>query len=201
MKKLVPAILFLTLFFTACQSDQDRMNEFAGNYEVTMEIPDAGDEMKKAKKDVKKEIEQAKEQIREEIAKAKDDIEAEMGEDNNFGKAISHFVEGMGKFAEGMTELAEEVSHLGIDLGSDILGSMHFNAEFRGDGEVVFGRSSKGLRINSGRDLRWEIRDGKFYLWNDSKDEEPKPYEMKKISDTEWDLVGKEVIFHLQKSE
>ena len=200
MKKFLP-IGVLILFFTACQSDEAKKRDFAGNYEVTIEASDARKELKKAKKEVKKELAEAKKQIREDIAEAKKDIESDLGEDSNLGKAIGQLVEGVGKFAESMTDFATEMSHWGIDLGADILGNIRFYAEFKNNGEVEFGKNARGVRINGGEDLRWEIRDGKFYLWNDDDEKDPKPYEMKKISGDEWDLVGEEVIFHLQKTE
>jgi hypothetical protein len=201
MKKFL-SIGLLVLFLIGCQSDESKMRDFAGSYEVTIEAKDAQKEMNQVQKDVKKDIAEAKKQIREDIAQAKEDVETELGEESHLGKAIGHIVEGAGKFAESMTDFAAEMSHWGIGLGSDILGNVRFYAEFREDGEVVFGKNARGIRINGGEKLLWEIRDGKFYLQNaGDKNKDSQPYEMKKINDNEWDLIGEEVIFHLQRAE
>ena len=189
------------LLFTACVTDQQIQDSFAGEYEVTIEAPDTEKEMKKAKKDMQKDMDKAKEEIRDEIEKAKKEIEEELGEDSDFGKAISSFVEGMGHLAEGMTDLGESLGEMGIDLGSNILKNVRFNAEFQRDGEVVFGRRNK-INFRSD-DLRWKIQNGKMKIWDeDEKDEEDaQEFEIVRISKNEIDLVGDDVIFHLIKED
>jgi seryl-tRNA synthetase len=189
--------LLLPFFMMACQSDESKKRDFAGTYDVTLHIPDAKTELKKAKKDMQKEMEKAKKEIQQDIEKAKDDLEQEMGRDNNLGDAIGNFVEGMGKLAEGMTDLGEHLGNLGIDLSSGVLEGLRFRAEFEENGDVTFGK--KG-RIRIGGDTnRWDIQDGKFYLWEDETEKEV--FEMKDQGNGNWDLVGKDVIFHLESAE
>lgn len=193
------SLFFLSLVFLmiACQSDQDHQDAFSGTYEVTIETPEAEKEIRKAKKDVKRELKKARKDIKKEIREAQDDIEEEFGEDSDIGKAISSFVEGMGHLANSMTDLGESLGELGLDLSTDILKDIRFDAEFQRDGEVVFGRK-KGIRYR-GDDLRWKIEDGEMHLWNEG--ETPEPFRIKKISENEWDLIGEDVIFHLEKKE
>jgi len=199
MKKyLIP--FFAIALFSSCMTDQQRQDNFSGTYEVAIEAQDANNELANAKKDMKKEMKKARKEVKESMADAREEIEDEFGEDSNMGKAIGSFVEGMGHLAAGMTELGESLGEMGIDLGSNILTNVRFNAEFQNDGELVFGKK-RGLRIHND-DMHWKIENGKMILWNeDSDDDEPQVFDMKKISDTEWDLVGEEVIFHLVKEE
>ncbi|MEO1258354.1 MAG: hypothetical protein AAFZ15_06140 [Bacteroidota bacterium] len=198
MKNFLSLSLVSFLFF-ACQTDQQIQDTFAGEYEVTLESPETEKETKKAKKDMRKDIDKAKEEIRDEIDKAKKEIEKELGEDSDFGKAISSFVEGMGHLAEGMTDLGESLGELGIDLGTNILENVRFRAEFQSDGEVVFGKRSRiSFRSN---DLRWKIKNGKMIMWDAEEDNEENAevFEIVKNSKNEIDLVGEDIIFHLKK--
>ncbi len=191
-------LLFSIFLFSSCKTDQQIQQEFSGIYEVTIEAKEASEDLAKAKKDMKKEMKKARKDMEEEFAEAQKEIEEEFGEDSNFGKAIGSFVEGMGHFAEGMTELGESLGGLGIDLGSDILNNVRFNAEFQNDGKVAFGKKGR-LRIQSD-DLHWKIENGKMLLWDEDNGEaDVQSFEMKKLSDGEWDLVGEEVVFHLRK--
>lgn len=197
-------VLFIGLFailLLACESDETKMRDFAGIYEVTLEAPGAGKDLKKAEKKVEKELDAARDQIQKDIADAKEDLAAEFDEENKFGEAIGNFMEGMGKFAEGMTHLAESMGKLGIGLGNGVLGNIRFYAEFNSDGSINVGKNTRKLSIASGEELSWEIKDGKFFLLNNEGNQAPKKFEMKKISEDEWDLVGEEVIFHLKKAE
>ena len=196
MKKYLPVFMILFLF-AACQSDESRMRDFAGTYDVTVHIPEAKKDLKKAKKDIEKEIKKAKKDIRRDIEKAKDDIRDEFGEENKLGDAIGNFVDGMGKFAEGMTDLGEHLGKLGIDLGNGVLEGLQFRAEFDKDGDVTFGKKGR-IQIGSGNNS-WTIKDGKLYLWED--EDEMEAFEMKKLGDGGWELVGEEVVFHLEKAE
>ena len=190
----------LILLFTACQTDQKIQDDFVGTYDVTIETPESNKDLEKAKKEMQKDLEEARENIRDDIQDAKKEIEAEFGEDSGLGKAIGSFVEGMGHFAESMTSLGEAMGNLGIDIGTSVLGSVRFTAEFQSDGEVVFGKK-RGINIR-GDDLRWKIEHGKMVLWNrDEGEKEATVFEIEKISDTEIDLIGEEVIFHLVKEE
>lgn len=194
------AIFSSFLFFTACQTDQQKQDEFIGTYEVSIEAPDADQEMENARKDMKKDLEEARKELKENMDDAREEIEDEFGEDSNLGKAIGSFVEGMGHLANSMTDLGESLGEMGIDLGSDILNNVRFHAEFQKDGDVIFGKK-RGIRFGSD-DLKWKIENGKMYLWNESKEEQDADaYEIKNISVSEIDLVGEEVIFHLVKQE
>ena len=85
---------------------------------------------------------------------------------------------------------------MGIDLGQGIVDGLRFKAEFKEDGNVMFGKKSK-IQIGSGNGNFWDIKDGKFYLWENEN--EKTAFEMKDLGDGRWDLVGEEVIFHLEK--
>lgn len=200
MKQFLLIFLGMTLL-SACVTDQQIQDSFSGEYEVTIEAPEAEKEMQNAKKDMKKDLDEAKEDIRDEIKKAKKDIEKEFGEDSDFGKAISSFVEGMGHFAEGMTDLGESLGEMGINLGAGLLKNVRFHANFQRDGEVVFGKRNK-VKIEN-EDLRWKIKNGKLILWNedDESEEDADEFEIVQISKNEIDLIGKDVIFHLIKKE
>ena len=185
------------LIFSSCLTDQQIQDSFAGEYEVSIEAPDSEKELKKAKKDLKKEMKQAKKDIDKDIKKAQQEIEEEFGEDSNFGKAISSFVEGAGHLANSMTDLGESLGEMGIDLGNNILKNVNFRANFKNNGEIVFGR--KG-RINfQTNELHWKIKNGKMLLWNSDEEDETEAdiFEIINISDNEVDLVGEEVTFHL----
>lgn len=184
----------------SCQTDQQVQQEFSGTYEVAIEAKEAQKEMKKAKKEMKKEMKKAREEMEDEFENARKEIEEEFGEDSNFGKAIGSFVEGMGHLSQSMTELGESLGELGINLGSDILENVRFSAEFEPDGTVVLGRTGK-VTIHAD-DLRWKIDNGKLLLWDrDNDKDEIQEFEIKKHSETEFDLIGEEVIFHLLKEE
>lgn len=152
--------------------------------------------MEKAKKEVEEDLTKAKEEIKDEIAKAKEEIEEEMGEYNHFGDAVGNFVEGMGELAQGLTNLGKNLGKMGIDLGQGIIKGLRFKAEFKDDGMVYFGKKSK-LQVGSGDGNFWDIKDGKFYLWEN--EDEKNVFEMKDFGNGNWDLVGEEVIFHLEK--
>ncbi|MEZ4952592.1 MAG: hypothetical protein R2825_03315 [Saprospiraceae bacterium] len=188
------------LFFTACQTDQQKQEEFVGTYEVSIEAPDANQEMEKARKDMKKELADARKELKKDMNDAREEIEDEFGEDSNLGKAIGSFVEGMGHLANSMTDLGESLGEMGIELGSDILNNVRFNADFQKDGDVIFGKK-RGIRFGSD-DLKWKIENGKMFLWNENKEEEDADaYEIKNISDSEIDLIGDDVIFHLVRQD
>ncbi|MCF8246225.1 MAG: hypothetical protein K9J37_05445 [Saprospiraceae bacterium] len=192
------SIALLLILIASCQSDKAREKAFAGRYQVTLHLPEATKEMEKAKKDVSKEISEAKKEIKDEIANAKEDIDAEMGEDSHLGNAVGNFVEGMGELAQGLAGLGESLGKMGIDLGRGIVEGLRFKAEFKEDGHVMFGKRSK-IQVGSGEGNFWEIKSGKFYLWEDG--DEKNAFEMKDLGDGNWDLVGEEVIFHLEKIE
>ena len=193
--KYLPFAMLL-LLFAGCQTDKAREKSFAGHYQVTLHLPEANHELEKAKKDVEKDISKAKKEIKDEIAKAKDDIDTELGEDSHLGNAVGNFVEGMGELAQGLTGLGESLGKMGIDLGRGIVEGLRFKAEFKEDGHVMFGKKSK-IQVGPGDGNFWEIKDGKFYLWEDG--DEKNVFEMKDLGDGNWDLVGKEVIFHLER--
>lgn len=198
--KYLFAIFSSLLFLTACQSDQQKQDEFVGTYEVSIEAPEADQEMEKARKDMKKDLEKARKELKKDMDEAREEIEDEFGEDSNLGKAIGSFVEGMGHLANSMTDLGESLGEMGIDLGSDLLNNVRFNAEFQKDGDVIFGKK-RGIRFGSD-DLKWKIENGKMYLWKENKDEEDADaYEIKNVSDSEIDLIGEEVIFHLVRQD
>lgn len=190
------AFAALILLFASCQSDEARKADFAGKYQVTLHLPEANQEMEKAKKDMEKDISEAKQEIREDIAQAKEDIEAEMGEDSHMSKAMGNFVEGMGQLAQGMAGLGESLGNMGIDLGRGIVDGLRFKAEFKPDGHVKFGKRSK-IEIGSGEGNFWGIKNGKFYLWEDG--DEKNVFKMKDLGDGNWDLVNDEITFHLEK--
>lgn len=196
MKKYLSALLLL-LFLAGCQSDEARKRNFAGTYDVTIHLPEANKDLEKAKKDIEKEISQAKKDIRQDIEQTKDDLKEEFGNDNKLGDAVSNFVDGMGKFAEGMTDLGESLGKLGVDIGNGVLEGLQFRATFHEDGDVAFGKKAR-IRIGSDTN-RWDVVDGKFYLWED--DTEKQVFEMKNLGNGNWDLIGENVIFHLEKVE
>ncbi len=185
---------------SACQSDQKLQDDFVGNYDVSIEVPDTKEEMEKAKKGMQKDLKEARENIKEDIKEARREIEEEFGEESDLGKAIGSFVEGIGHFANSMTDLGESLGNMGIDIGTGILGNVHFSAEFQSDGEVVFGKK-RGIHIRS-NDLHWKIENGDMLLWNEEEGEKKADvYKIEKISENEIDLIGEEVIFHLVKEE
>ncbi len=191
------SVAMLIILFASCQSDETIKKNFAGKYEVTLHLPPAANqEMEQVKKDMAKDISEAKKEIKEDIAQAKEDIESEMGEENHLGKAVGNFVEGMGELAQGMAGLGESLGKMGIDLGRGIVEGLRFKAEFNPDGHVKFGKKSK-IQIGSGEGNFWEIKNGTFYLWEDEGDKNA--FEMKDLGSGNWDLVGDEVIFHLEK--
>lgn len=192
------SIAVLLVFLAGCQTDASRQKAFAGKYDVSIKLSEAQEEMIKAKKETKEEMAKAQQEIKDEIKKAKKEIDEEMGEDNDFGKAVGNFVEGMGNLAQGLTGLGEELAGMGIDLGQGILEGIHFKAEFKEDGNVLFGKKSK-IRIGSGDGNFWEIKDGKFYLWENENDKTE--FEMKETSKGNWDLIGEKVTLQLEKIE
>lgn len=199
MKYFILSVVVLSIF-TSCATDLQKQEEFSGTYEVSIEAKETQKEMEKAKKEMKKELKQARKDIDKEFENAKKEIENEFGEDSNFGKAVGSFVEGIGHLSKSMTELGESLGELGINLGSDILENVRFNASFREDGEVVLGKTGK-VTIHTD-DLRWKIQNGKMLLWDRDNDEDDvQEFEIKNISDSEIDLIGKEVIFHLRKNK
>ena len=194
-------LIFISSTFFACKTDQQIQESFAGEYEVTIEAPGTEEEMRSAKKDMHDDIEEAKQEIRDEIEKAKQEIEIEFGEDNEFGKAISSFVDGMGHLAESMTDLGESLGAMGIDLGTDLLSNVRFRAEFQSDGEIAIGRTNRiSFRSN---DLRWKIKNGKMVLWDadEENEEDAETFEIVKVSKNEIDLIGDDIIFHLIKMD
>ncbi len=201
MKNLIAFSLFFSfLFFTACQSDEARQEAFAGTYEVMIEAPEAQHDLENAKEEMREELDKAQDEIRDEMAEARREIEQEFGEDNSFGEALGEFVEGVGEFAADMTELGESLGEMGIDLGSSLLRDVRFTAEFERDGDLEFGRNRGRIRF-SGNDLKWKIKNGDMLIWDedDESEEDSDIFEIKKISENEWDLVGDDVTFHLVK--
>jgi hypothetical protein len=190
------ALVLLIFFMAACQTDESRQKAFAGQYQVTLHLPQANDEMEDAKKEVEKELSKAKEEIEAGIAEAKEEIEADLGEKNHFGNAVGNLVEGIGELAQGMVGLGESLGKMGIDLGQGIIEGLKFKAEFKDDGTVRFGKRSR-IKIGAGEGSFWEIKDGKFYLWEDENDK--KAFEMKDLGGGNWDLLSDEIIFHLEK--
>ncbi len=193
MKYIVFVALSLLLLIS-CQSDEAKQQEFAGHYQVTLHLPEAKHEMEKAKEEVEEELKKAKEEIKTEIEKAKKEIESELGEDSHSSNAAGNFVEGMGQLAQGLAGLGEGLGKMGIDIGQGIIDGLKFKAEFKPDGTVYFGKRSK-IQIGAGN--HWEIRDGKFYLWEEG--DEKKEFNMKKLGDGKWDLISSDLIFHLEK--
>ncbi len=191
--KFYPLVLVLFML-AACQSDQSLSKGFAGQYQVTLHLPEAKKEMQEAKKDVEQEISKAQKEIDESIAEAKKEIETEIGENNHFGDAVGNFVEGMGGLAQGLAKLGEGLGKMGIDIGQGVIDGLKFKAEFKPDGTVYFGKKS---RIQIGNGTFWEIKGGKFYLWEDG--EEKKEFVMKDLGNSNWDLVSPDIIFHLEK--
>ncbi|MBI1224115.1 MAG: hypothetical protein GC192_02660 [Bacteroidetes bacterium] len=99
----------------------------------------------------------------------------------------------MGELAQGLTGLGESLGKMGIDLGRGVVEGLRFKADFRPDGSVMFGKRSK-IQIGSGNS--WEIKHGKFYLWEDEDDKNE--FDIKDLGSGKWDLVGEEVTFHLE---
>ncbi len=195
MKYLSMAYLFV-FAFTACQSDNAREKAFAGRYQVTLHLPETNKELEKSKKEMEREMAKAKKEIKDEIEKAKEDIEVELGEKSHFGKAVGNFVEGMGELAQGLTGLGESLGKMGIDIGRGVVEGLRFKAEFKDDGHVMFGKKSR-IQVGSGEGNFWEIKDGNFYLWEDG--DEKNVFKMKDLGNGNWELVGDEVIFHLER--
>jgi hypothetical protein len=193
MKYIIFSALSMLLLIS-CQSDEAKQQEFAGQYQVTLHLPEAKNEMEKAKEDVEKELKKAKEEIETEIEKAKKEIESELGEGSHSSNAAGNFVEGIGQLAQGLAGLGEGLGKMGIDIGQGIIDGLKFKAEFKPDGTVFFGKRSK-IQIGAGN--HWEIRDGKFYLWEEG--EEKKEFTMKKLGENKWDLTSSDIIFHLEK--
>ncbi len=189
-------LVLLIFFLAACQTDESRQKAFSGQYQITLHLPQANNEMENAKKEVETELSEAKEEIEAGIAEAKEEIDAELGEKNHFGDAVGNFVEGMGELAQGMVGLGKSLGKMGIDLGQGIIDGLKFKAEFKDNGKVMFGKRSR-IQIGSGEGNFWEIKDGKFYLWEDENDKTV--FEMKDLGGGNWDLLSNELIFHLEK--
>lgn len=188
----------MVFLLAACQSDESRMQSFSGRYQITIHLSQAKKDMEKAKKDVERELGQAQKEIDEGIALAKDEIEAEMGEDNHFGDAVGNLVEGVGGLAQGLAKLGEGLGKMGIDIGQGVIDGLKFKAEFKPDGNVYFGKKSR-IQIGSGEGNFWQIKDGKFYLWED--EDEKNAFEMKDLGNGNWDLVSDDVIFHMERQQ
>lgn len=197
MKIFLPTCLLATLFlFPACESDQEQQTEFAGTYQVTLESPEAEMELRKAKEDMQADLDKAREDIRRDMKDARKDIESELGEDSRIGQAVGDFVEGVGEIAANMTQLGESLGNLGIGIGSGVLRDLRFTAKFEANGKVSLGKG-RGISITS-NDLRWKIKDGDMYLWDEDEGEaNADRFEIKKIGENKWDLLGEEVTFHL----
>lgn len=195
--KYLSCILVIFLI-AACQTDASRKKAFVGQYQVTLRLPEAKKDMTKAKEDMEKEMDKAQEEIKKGIEEAKKDIETDMGDENHFGDAMGNFVEGIGGLAEGLVKLGEGLGKMGIDLGQGIIDGLKFKAEFKEDGNVLFGKRSK-MQIGSGEGNFWDIKDGKFYLWEN--EDEKTAFEMKDLGNGNWELIGEDVIFELAKLE
>ncbi|MFQ5447422.1 MAG: hypothetical protein ACE5FF_10845 [Saprospiraceae bacterium] len=185
-------LALVVLVFSSCLSDKMQEHQLIGKYRVTLNSPEAKQEMEKARKNLKKDIEKAQEDTRKSVENAKKEIAEKFKEDSNFGEAMQHFVDGMGKLAEGVVSLGEEVGNLGLDLGDGFLKGLKLKLEFKEDGQAIFGSK------NFGEDLRWEIKDGRLYMWN--LDEVDKTeFTLKKLSADEWELINDEVILQLSR--
>ena len=196
-------LISISIIFVSCQSDQKMQNGFVSVYQVSLDAPDAKKELEDAKVQMEEELDEARETLKEEMKDARRQIEEEMGDDSDLGTAIGSFIEGVGQLASSMTNIGESLAlgGLGISLGSNILQSIRFDAEFQEDGEILIGKKSKiSFRSN---DLHWKIKDGKMHLWNSGEEDESAAdvFTMKKKSANEWDLIGEKVIFHLIRKD
>jgi hypothetical protein len=150
--------------------------------------------MNKARKDMDKDLEKKHEDTRKSVEDAKKEIAENLGEDSNFGKAMQHFVDGMGELAEGMVDMSGKLGEMGLGLSGGILKGLKFKLEFKKDGQAVFGSKSIG------EDLRWEISDGRLYIWNLDEDDKTE-FTLKKLSADEWELINDEVVLQLSRVE
>ncbi|MCC6723665.1 MAG: hypothetical protein IT258_04095 [Saprospiraceae bacterium] len=150
--------------------------------------------MEKAKKEVEQEISKAKQEIDEGIEQTKEELSTELGKQHFLGDAAGDLAEGLGGLAKGLTELGQGLGKMGIDIGQGVIDGLKFKAEFKPDGSVYFGKKSR-IQIGSGNS--WEVKNGKFYLWEDENDK--KPFEMKNLGNGKWDLISSDIIFHLEK--
>lgn len=189
------SLIFMLALLASCQSDEKLSNDFAGRYQVTLHLPEAKKDMMDAKKEVETEMAKAQEEIDKGMDEAKKEIESELGKENDFGDAMGNFAEGMGNLAKGLAKLGEGLGKMGIDLGEGIVDGLKFKAEFKPDGTVYFGKRSK-LQIGNG--VNWEIKDGKFYLWDEG--EAKKEFIMEKTGEGIWELKSADVVFHLEKN-
>jgi hypothetical protein len=191
MQKIL-SLALVVLVFGSCLSDKMQEHQLIGKYRVSLHSPEAQQEMDKARKDLKKDIEKAKYDAHKSVEEAKKEIAENLGEDSNLGGAMQHFADGMGKLAEGMVDLGGELGKMGLGLGNGILKGLKFKLEFKKDGQAIFGSK------NFGEDLRWEISDGRLYIWNLDEDGKTE-FTLKKLSADEWELINDEVVLQLDR--
>jgi hypothetical protein len=184
---------FILLLVAACNTDVILESRFAGKYDVTLHAPDSQKDLKKAKKDIEKDIKKAQKEIEKGVDEAKDQIERELGQGSPVGDALQNFIEGVGKMAEGLADLGEGLGTLGLEMGEGVLKNVRFKAEFKKNGELLFG---KGRSDNV---KYWNIQNGILYVW-EYEDEKMK-FEIKQKGANQWELIGEKVTFYLTKSE
>ncbi len=196
MKSYLPLLLAL-LLLASCQSDKQLKKNFAGTYEATIRLPQAEEDAKDFKKEMEKNIRETKDDIHQKLEETRQELDDELGDNNKLRNALRNFTDNMGNLVESLTDLGGSLGDLGAGLKSGLLEGLHFKVTFSQDGEVIFGEK-KRIRIGSDTG-KWDIVDGKFYLWEDG--ENNRPYEMKNLGKGKWDLVGEKVIFHIERVE
>ncbi len=187
MKKLTLYFMAIAIF-SACSFDPIMKHRFAGKYEARLSAPKSDRDIRKAKRELERNIRDTKKDIDKGIEDAKKDIERELENENNIKDALKDLMAGVGKMAEGLTDLGEGLGKIGLDLGQDILRGIKFKVEFKKNGEVVFGNGSRDIK-------HWNIEKGTLYIWD--YEDEKMAFEMKQVAAREWELIGKNITFHL----
>ncbi|MCF8238550.1 MAG: hypothetical protein K9I85_10370 [Saprospiraceae bacterium] len=206
---IIRTLLFLalTLLFS-CQSEQTIEQDLAGDWnvrvslsektkqEVDRDLSKADMDLEKAKKEIRTEVDEAKEEIRKSLDE--NGIRVTNGEGEE--ATTTDLSEGLEKMVEGIGQMVEGIAGMGVGLGTAITRAITEHLEqavtLLPDGTIE--ATSRNGKVNidiNDSDNRWKVEDGKFILYGDGS---PEVFDIKSTS-TGFDLIGKDVILHLQR--
>lgn len=215
MRTLPLLTLLILLALPACQTSPDLQQELTGQWHVRISLPedkqaDLDRDMKKAKKDLEDagiDLADAKQNIRTELQEAGKEIRQSLEDEGihintSTDGQSSELADGLTKMVEGLGQMVEGLDTMGVGLGTAITRAITENLELRvdlkADGTVGMTSTSDKVDLDiDHQDTRWKVEEGKFVLYGD---EEPEIMDIVPTEDG-YDLVGKEMIFHLRKAE
>lgn len=211
MRTLPLLTLLIVLALPACQTSQDLQKDLTGQWNVRISLPndkqsELDRELAQARKDVDTDLSQAKEEIRTELKAAGQEIRQALEEEGihintSTDGESSDLADGLTKMVEGIGQMVEGLTTMGVGLGTAITRAITENLELRvdlkADGTVGMTSTSDKVDLDiDHQDTRWKVEVGKFVLYGD---EEPEIMDIVPTEDG-YDLVGKEMIFHLKRA-